>query len=301
MGSSPAGSPARVGVFFMGDATHRSFAGFRQGLVDAGLVEGRDVDLLVRCTTDPRALPELAAALVAERPAVIAVIGAVALHAMERLGGEVPLVFTVVLDPVAAGLVPAMQRPGGRVTGVTNFDPGQAARQVALLRELILGLSRLAILGDADVPVGLAKANVEAAEAAGLVPQLIELRDPADLDAAFDAFRAGGAQALLVLEVPFTNINGRSIAERAIAARLPHLFFRDGLRHGPMVAYGTPLGAASRRMAALVRRVLDGTPAGEIPAEIVAAPELVLDRRVAEAMGVALPPALLARADQVLG
>ncbi|MGG5820368.1 ABC transporter substrate-binding protein [Falsiroseomonas sp. HW251] len=290
------GPTKRVGVFFMGDASHRSFAGFRAGLADAGLAEGRDVQLETRFTTRFEELPRLASELVATRPDAIAVIGAVALFALRTVSGDIPIVFTVVLDPVATGLVPDAARPGGHVTGVTNFDPAQARAQIALLKQVVPGLSRLAILGDADVPDALGKAATAAAAADGVTAHLALLRDPAGLDEAFAGFRAAGAQALLVLEVPFCNIHGRGIVERAVAARLPHLLFRDGARHRPMLAYGTPLGAAARRSASLVARILSGTPPGAIATETVAAPELLANPAVAREVGVDLPPGILASA-----
>jgi len=294
-------APPAIGVFFMGDASHASFAGFRQGLREAGLVEGHDLRLEARFTTDPARLPSLAAELAALRPAAIAVIGAVALRVLQPVADGIPLVFTVVLDPVAAGLVPEARRPGGLVTGVTNFDPAQARAQIGLLKQLVPGLARLAILGDADVPDALARANLAAAEAEGVAAHLALLRDPAGLDSAFAGFREAGARALLVLEVPFCNIHGRAIVARAVAAGLPHLFFRDGLRHGPMLAYGTRLGAAACRAAVLVGRVLKGERPGDIAVETVAQPELVVDRAVARQAGVEIPAALLARADEVIG
>ncbi|WP_237216717.1 ABC transporter substrate-binding protein [Falsiroseomonas oryziterrae] len=301
MPGSTASPPPCVGVFFMGDAAHASFAGFRQGLHDAGLAEGRDIRLEPRFTTDLARLPALAAELVALRPDVIAVIGAVALQALRPLAEGLPLVFTVVLDPVAAGLVPDASRPGGLVTGVTNFDPAQARAQIGLLKQVVPGMTRLTILGDADVPDALARANLAAARAEEVTAQVMLLRDPADLDAAFAGFREWGAQALLVLEVPFCNIHGRAIVDRAVAARLPHLFFRDGVRHGPMLAYGTRLGAAAQRAGRLVSRILEGERPGEIAIETVAEPELVVDRAVAQRTGSVIPPALLAAARQVLG
>lgn len=290
-----------VGVFFTGDATHPSFVAFREALRGLGHVEGVTLHLEPRFTEDVTALPALAAELVARRPDVIAVIGAITLKPLMRATSDIPLVFTVVLDPVATGLVADARRPGGNVTGVTNFDPGQAREQIRILKQLVPGLATLAIVGDADVPPALEAANRAAAVAEGITPHVALLRDPAGLADAFAGFRAARAQALLALEVPFTRIHGAAIAAHAGQARLPTLFGLDMARHAPLLAYGTSLAAAARAMAGMVDRVLKGERPAEMPIETVASPELVINLQVARAIGATIPPALLARAGRVVG
>ena len=289
-------------MLLAGDRSYPSFAAFQEGMGEIGHVEGRTFKMEARFAAGQLdRLPDLAAELVALRVDVIAVIGAVAFSAVVRATSDIPIVFTIVLDPVAAGMVGNADRPGGNTTGVTSFDPEQARSQIRILKQALPGLSRLAILGDAGVPDTLADLNRAAAEALGLRPQVVLLRGVDDLDGAFAAFRDEGAGALLSLEVPRTSTYGGRIAELAAAARLPTMFGRDLARYGPMLAYGTSLAAAARRMAGMVDRILDGARPGDLPVERVVRRELVVNLEVARQIGVIIPPELLARADQVIG
>jgi putative ABC transport system substrate-binding protein len=245
-------------------------------------------------------MPGLAAELVDLQVDVIAVIGAVTFSAARQATGDIPIVFTIVLDPVAAGIVSNADRPGGNAAGVTNFNPGQARSQIQILKQALPGLARLAILGDAGVPDALPNLNRTAAEAEGLRPQVLLLNDAEDLDRAFSAFRDEGADALLSLEVPRTSTYGRRIAELAASARLPTMFGRDLARYGPLFAYGTSLAAAARRMAGMVDQVLKGARPGDLPVERVEQPELVVNLKVAREIGVTIPPNVLAHANQVI-
>ena len=249
-----AGSGApRIGVLLAGDKSYPSFAAFREGLGELGHVAGRTFEMEARFAEGQLdRLPGLALELVALQVDVIAVIGAVTFWAARQATSDIPIVFTIVLDPVAAGMITDMDRPSGNTTGVTNFDPRQARSQVRILKQVLPGLARLAILGDAGVPDTLPNLNRAAAEAEGLRPQVLQLRDADDLDGAFAAFRNEGADALLSLEMPRTSTYGGRVAELAAAARLPTMFGRDLARYGPMLAYGTSLAAAARRMAGMV-------------------------------------------------
>lgn len=301
MGRQTGSGAPRIGVLLAGDRSYPSFGAFREGLSELGHVEGRTIEVEARFAAGQLdRLPDLAAELVALQVDVIAVIGAVTFWAARQATSDIPIVFTVVLDPVAASMVTDADRPGGNTTGTTNFDPGQARSQIKLLKQVLPRLSRLAILGDAGVPDTLPNLNRAAAEAEGLHPQVLLLRGAEDLDGAFAAFRDEGADALLSLEVPRTSTYGGRIAELAVAARLPTMFGRDLARYGPMLAYGTSLAVAARRMAGMVDRILKGAKPGDLPVERVAQPELVVNLRVARAIGVTIPSEVLACADQMV-
>lgn len=294
------GTP-RIGVLLAGDRSYPSFAAFQTGLRDLGHVEGQTFTMEARFAAGQLdRLPALAAELVALRANVIAVIGAVTFWAARRATSDIPIVFTIVLDPVAAGMVSNADRPGGNITGVTNFDPDQASRQIQILKQAVPSLTRLAILGDAGVPDLLPNLNRAAAEAEGLRPHVLLLKDAEDVDRAFAAFRDDGADALLSLEVPRTSTYGRRIAELAKAARLPAMFGRDLARYRPLLAYGTSLATAARRMAGMVDRILMGAKPGDLSIECVEAPELIVNLGVAGEIGVAIPQDVLARATQVI-
>jgi putative tryptophan/tyrosine transport system substrate-binding protein len=294
------GAP-RIGVLLAGDRSYLSFAAFLDGMRGLGHVEGRTFTMEARFAAGQfDRLPGLAAELVALQVDVIAVIGAVTFWAARQATSDIPIVFTIVLDPVAVGMVSDADRPGGNATGVTNFNPDQARSQIQILKQALPGLARLAILGDAGVPNTLPNLNRAAAEAEGLCPQVLLLEGAEHLDRVFSAFKDAGADALLSLEVPRTSTYGRRIAELAAAARLPTMFGRDLARYGPTFAYGTSLAIAARRMARLVDQILKGESPGNLPVECVEQPELVINLKVAREIGVMIPPDVLARASQVI-
>jgi putative ABC transport system substrate-binding protein len=209
-------------------------------------------------------------------------------------------VIVVVVDPVPS-LVTDAKRPGGNLTGATTFDPEQAQTQIRLLKEALPGITRLAILADAGTGGVLPELNRVAAEAEGLRPQIIRLRGPMpDLDAAFAAMKDERADAALGVEEPILFAHGRRIAEMAAAARLPTMFVRDLAETGPLLAYGTSLVAAAQHSAGIVDRILKGAQPGDMPVDVIKRPELVVNNRVARAIGVTIPPAVLARAANVI-
>ena len=291
----------RIGLLLAGDRSYPSYAAFLEGLRVLGYVEGQTIDLEVRFGEGRHErLPGLAAELVALRPDVLAVIGAVTFFAARQVAAAIPLVFAIVLDPVEAGLIGDAERPGGTVTGSTSFDPDQTARQVQLLRQTVPELSRIAILSDAGVPKLLAEQARAVAARAGLQSSVRLLDGPDDVAPAIAAFRHEGAGGLLVLEVPRTSTYGRRIAQLAHEAQLPTMFGRDLARVGPMLAYGTSFAAATQRMAGLVDRVLQGERPGELPVERVIEPGLVVNLKVARDLGVKIPPEVLAQATLVI-
>jgi ABC-type uncharacterized transport system substrate-binding protein len=296
-GSQAARLP-RLGFLSTGRADHASSAAFREGLSQAGQVEGQTFLLEARFSEGENdRLPALTAELVALPVDLIAVIGAVTVRAVRRASATVPLLFTIVLDPVADGLVPSMERPGGNTSGVTNFDPAQALAQMHLLKQVVPGFERVAILGDAGVPDLLDRANIAAAEAEGLRSQSLRLRGAAEnLDVVFAAIRAERAQAVLGLYVPtIVSLHGRRLVEMATAARLPTMLPADWEAHRPLLTYGSSLVDGVRLMAGQADRVLRGAQVSDLSVEVVTRHRLTVNRRVAREIGLAVPPELLAR------
>ena len=170
-------------------------------------------------------LPLLARELAELQPDVIAVIGAVEVRAVKKATEVIPVVFAVVPDPTAAGLVDSNTHPGGNLTGVTSFDPQQPGQQIALLKTALPQMERLSIIGDAAVPNTLFELNEAEAAALGMQPQPLKLAGTApDIAAAFDRIKQQRADALLVLEHPSTAIHRRAIAQGALQSQLPTLF-----------------------------------------------------------------------------
>ncbi len=275
---------------------------FRRGLSDLGYVEGRNVVTESRFAEGQLdRLRDLTAELVRLKVDVITMIGAVTVRAARNVTTNTPIVFAVVVDPVADGVVASMERPGGNVSGITSFDPQQPRKQLGLLKQAIPGLVRVAILGDQGVSEALLRANEEQARALGLQTQSLRVVGPTpDLDGAFAAVKRERADALLILEEPIVVVYRKRIAELAAKDRLPTLFARDWADAGGLIAYGTSLGEAAWRMAVYVDKILKGTKPGDLPVEVLTQHKLIINLKTAREIGVTIPPEVLKRADQII-
>jgi putative ABC transport system substrate-binding protein len=278
------------------------FDGFRQGLAELGDVDGQNVIIEPRFAEGHyERFPEIFAELLGLKVDVLVVTGAVTVRAAKKAVTDVPIVFAVVVDPVADNVVPSLERPGGNLTGVTSFDPLQATKQFELLKEVIPGLKRVAILGDQGVSEALMKASEEQARALGLQPQPLRVSGPGpDLDGAFAAFRRQHADALLVLEEPVLGVHATPIAELAATDRLPTVFAPSRAAAGGLIAYGTSQVEAIRRMAAYVDKVLKGGQPGLLRVETVTRYELIVNLKTAREIGITIPPEVLKRANRVI-
>src|SRR6266849_2371848 len=182
---------ARVGFLAPQGRSLPLFDAFRQGLAELGYVEGRNVVIEPRFAEGQyERFPDFFAEFVRLRVDVIVVTGAVTARAAKKAVTDIPIVFAVVVDPVADNVVPSLERPGGNLTGVTSFDPQQAKKQLELLKEAIPGLRRVAVLGDQGVSEALMKASEVQARALGLQPQRLRVAGPnPDLEGALAAVR----------------------------------------------------------------------------------------------------------------
>ncbi len=278
------------------------FEAFRQGLAGLGYVEGRNVVIEPRFAEGQyERFPDLFAELVRLKVDVIALTGAVTARAAKKAVIDIPIVFAVVVDPVADNVVASLERPGGNLTGVTSFDPRQAKKQLELLKETIPGVKRVAILGDQGVSEALMKASEGQAKEVGLQTQRLRVAAPnPDLEGAFAAIRQEHADALLVLEEPVPGVYANRIAELAAKDRLPTLFAPSRVAAGGLIAYGTSQVEAIHRMTAYVDKVLKGAKPGELPVETVTRYELIVNLKTAREVGVTIPPQVLKRADRVI-
>jgi len=278
------------------------FEAFQQGLAGLGYVEGRNVVIEPRFAEGQyERFPDLFAELVRLKVDVIALTGAVTARAAKKAVIDIPIVFAVVVDPVADNVVASLERPGGNLTGVTSFDPQQAKKQLDLLKETIPGLKRVAILGDQGVSEALMKASEGQAREVGLQTQRLRVAAPnPDLEGAFAAIRQEHADALLVLEEPVPGVYANRIAELAAKDRLPTLFAPSRVGAGGLIAYGTSQVEAIHRMAAYVEKILKGAKPGELSVERVTRYELIVNLKTAREIGVTIPPEVIKRADRVI-
>jgi putative tryptophan/tyrosine transport system substrate-binding protein len=305
-GAGAAASP-RIGFLGNSDAKTEGalLNGFRDGLKDFGLIEGQTITIDYRWAEGkPARLPLLAADLVRLRCDVIGASGSPAVRAAQQATNTIPIVILAILvDPVTAGFVASFSRPGGNITGVASQYEEIGAKQVQLLTEAIPGISRLVLLKDAGNPGAQLTAATAANAAAqlGLNARLIEVRQPGEFESAFQAARAGRAQAIHILPSPFFSAHRRTLIKLADTNRLPALYeFRQYVEDGGLMSYGVDIRDMYRRSASFVDRILKGARPGDLPIERPTKFELVINLKAAKALALTIPPSLLARADQVI-
>jgi putative tryptophan/tyrosine transport system substrate-binding protein len=290
----------RVGIVVAGSAY--PINGFRAGLADLGWIEGESIRFEIRAAEGQlQRLPEFASEMVSLGVDLIAVIGAVTVRAVRKATSTIPIVFAVVVEPIGDGLATNLEHPGGNVTGVTTFDPQQAATQLRFLSAVIPGLERVAILSDLGVSDCMSNSNREATLALQLRPQLIRVEAPApEYENAFAAMERERAQALVVLEEPINQACRKQIADLAAAHRLPTVFPISMLDAGGLIAYGTSLRNATQRMAGYADKILRGANPGDLPIKAALLHELVVNLQTAQRLGVTVPSGVLAQADQII-
>jgi putative ABC transport system substrate-binding protein len=276
---------------------------FRQGLNEAGFVEGQNVAVEYRWADDQDdRIPGMAAELVRRQVAVIVANG-IAVSAVKTATTTIPIVFTTGFDPVRTGLVASLSRPGGNVTGVVFTTTDLAAKQLGLLHELVPKAAIIAVLGDPHQPELEAELReIEAASRAiGREILIVKAASEGELNAAFATVVQGGARALLVRGSPLFNTRRRQIV--ALAARhalLASYASRDYPEVGGLMSYGPSITDAYRRAGIYVGRILKGTKAVDLPVEMAMKFDLVINLATAKAIDLDIPPTLLARADEVI-
>ncbi len=277
---------------------------FRGGLRDAGYVEGRNVILECRWAggSNQRAA-ELAAELVRLNVTVIVSAGTPATQVTRAATATIPIVMTAVGDPVGSGIVASLARPGGNVTGLSLLDTDLDGKRIELLKEAVPGLTRIAMLWSPNDPgMTLAFGRVEvASHTLRLALQSLAVRDPREVPGTLQAAESGRAQALMVTAQPFTIRHQTEILSVATKLRLPAMYTdRRFVDAGGLMAYGPSLVDVYRRAATYVDRILKGAKPADLPVEQPTKFEFVVNLRAARALGLAIPPSLIARADEVI-
>jgi putative ABC transport system substrate-binding protein len=272
-------------------------------LRDLGYVEGRNL-VVDRRFGDDRfdRLPGLARELVQLRPDVIVTVSGQATQAARKATSTLPIVMIIATDPVAMGLVASLSRPGGNVTGVTTVaETSLAGKRLELLKEAVPKAARIAVLGSGSLSSSAQLRELQKAARAlrvTLVP--VEVRE-ADYDRAFGTIVAERADALFVIMGPTFLRDRKQIAERAAKHRLPTVSSNTELvRVGGLMSYGGSILDVSRRVAVYVDKILKGAKPSELPVEQPTTFALVINLRTARALGLAIPPSLLERADTVI-
>jgi putative tryptophan/tyrosine transport system substrate-binding protein len=277
-------------------------AAFVQRLRDVGWVEGRDVNIEYRWAEGhSERFAELADELVRLNVDVIVTAGG-AVVASKQATTAIPIIFAVASDPIGTGLVTSLANPGGNVTGLSVQAPDLAGKRVELLRELIPNLRRLAIM--ANPGYAAAAREMSEVQTAGrtlnLETKIFEIHESKDIGLAIGAL-TGSTDVLYVCIDPLTDTNQILIAESTTAARIPTMpGFRDGVRAGSLIFYGPNIRDLFRRAADFVDKVLRGAKPADIPVEQPTRYDLVINIKTAKALGLTVPPNLLAIADEVI-
>jgi ABC-type uncharacterized transport system substrate-binding protein len=277
-------------------------AAFVQRLHELGWTDGRTIVIQYRWAegrTERSA--ELAAELARLKVDVIVTGGNAALAA-KQASSVVPIVFALVDDPVGMGLVASLARPGGNVTGLSTQGTEVAGKRLALLREVVPGLRRLAIMANVGYPSGVQEmGEVEsAARMLGLDPVALEIRRAEDIAPAFESLK-DRADALYVVGDALVITHRVRINTLTLIARLPTIYFvREYVESGGLMSYGPNVPDLFRRAANMVDKILRGAKPGELPVEQPTKFDLVINLTTAKALGLEVPPSLLARADEVI-
>ena len=269
-----------------------------------GYVEGQNIAIESRSAEgkDDR-LPALAADLVRSKVDVIVAASGAATRAVQQTTRTIPIVMSLVSDPVGSGLVASLARPGGNVTGLTIMAPDLMAKQLELLKEVVPKVTRVALLQNPDNPASAAQLREAeaAARALRIQPETLEARNPQEIEGAFAAMIRKRAGALLILSAAIFFTQRRQIAELAAKGRLPSIVgTRDYPDAGGLMAYGPSLPDLERRAASFVDKVLRGAKPADLPVEQPTKFELVINLKTAKALGLTIPPSVLGRADQII-
>ena len=274
---------------------------FRQGMSDAGWVEGRNLAIEYRwAESDLSRHPRLVGELLGARVDVIVLAGTAAARAARQATSTVPIVVTAVGDPVELGLVASLARPGANLTGLAWQSSDLATKQIQILHETVPRLSRLAAMWHSANPAIRETAQI-AARALDLKLQAIEVPSPGSIPGAFDTARRGRAEALIVLPSPMFYAQRKQLAELAARHRLPATYeVKAYVDDGGLLSYGPSFPEMYRRAASYVDRILKGATPGDLPMEQPSKFELALNLKTARALKLAIPPTLHLRADHIV-
>jgi putative tryptophan/tyrosine transport system substrate-binding protein len=304
--AQPAGKVYRVGVlwFTFPSVSAPFFEAFRGGLRELGYVEGQNIAFEQRwAEKTPHRYPELAAELVRLKVDVIVAGNLESARVARDASGTIPIVLTVGGDPLRAGLVPSLARPGGNITGLSELGPDLAPKLLQLLKEAVPRLAKVAILWDPSNPSQspTRHESESAARMLGSAIMSLEVAVPGDFDLAFSAVTRERPDALIVYTTPITYSHRMQIIDFAARRGLPAMYSaREFVDAGGLMSYGPNLQALFRRAATYVDRIVKGAKPGDLPIEQPTKFELVINLKTAKALGLTIPPSLLLRADQVI-
>jgi putative tryptophan/tyrosine transport system substrate-binding protein len=296
-----AGTIPRIG-YLSGSSQTRNDEAFRQGMRELGYIEGQNVTIEYRFADGKyEQLPRLASDLVRMKVAVVVVATTPAIRAAQQATQTIPIVM-VVGEP-AAGTIVSLARPGGNITGVSTINTELSGKRLELLKESTMKLSRVAVLYNPTNPISASQLpSIEAAARALVVQlQLLGVKNPQDFKGAFDAAVRGRADAIMGLPDQMFNTEHKRVANLALKHRLPTMYWAASYAEsGGLMSYGPNVPEMYRRGASYVDRILKGANAAELPVEQPTKFVFAINLKTAKALGLTIPPSVLARADQVI-
>lgn len=303
--AQPAGKVFRLGVLTLSSSEQKSWIpGMVRELGELGLREGRNLAVEFASADDFAGnLRKQAAKLVDKQPdALVAGFGTETAQALKAATPSVPIIFTGVDDPLAAGLVTNLERPGGTITGVMNRAAGLAGKRLSLLADITGGKTSFAILGNPDAVTHAAeRKELEQAAAAGKTTiRFVEARSRPEIEKALDALR-GAVAGVVLLSDPVVDSMLPTIAERAKVLKLPTMFgAREAVQLGGLISYGAHRARGYALAAALAARILRGARPGDLAVQRPTKFETLINLTTAKAIGLSVPPAMLAGADDLV-
>jgi putative ABC transport system substrate-binding protein len=285
--------------------TENTLRAFREGLKDTGYIAGENVALEYRSAEDQiDRLPALAADLVQRRATVIAAISPTAALAAKAATTTIPIVFIINEDPVRLGLVASLARPGGNLTGINIFSAELAAKRLDLLRQLVPGAARVGVLvnpANATTTESTLRDVAAAARATGLQIKVLNASTSREIEAAFASSIRERCDALFVAGDPYFYTRRAQFAVLAARHTIPATYAqRDFAEAGGLMSYGTNIADAFRQIGVYAGRILKGAKPSDLPVQQPTKFELVINLPTARALGLEVPPMLLARADEVI-
>jgi putative ABC transport system substrate-binding protein len=290
----------------LNDATSQQRAvTFRETMRGLGWIDGHNVKIDVRFPTTNAAEETRAAAaeLAMLNPDVIVTTGAPILGALHRVTKTVPIVFTLVTDPVTDGFVASLARPGGNITGFTIFEHSFAGKWLEMLKEVVPGIRRVAVMQNPDHPAWDAylRAIRTVASAMGVEVDPTPVNDPAEIQTAMEAFARVPNGGLVLLPSPVAAAHREVIASIALRHGIPSIYMaRMYPLSGGLISYGVDISEPYRQAASYVDRILKGANPGELPVQAASKFEMVINLKTAKALGLTVPATVLARADEVI-
>jgi putative ABC transport system substrate-binding protein len=298
----------RVGVLMNSTAespdAQSHLAAFRQALERLGWKEGRDLQIDTRWAGGANeGTRQLAAELIAFAPDLIVAAGGPVAAAIRTASRTVPIVLAQAVDPVGAGFVDSLSRPGGNVTGFMQFEYGLSAKWLELVKEIAPAVRRIAILRDPTNQAGIGQWAVMQAAASSFAMELspISVREVDEIERGIDAFARGADRGLIVPVSARAVIHKRMIIAQVARHKLPAVYpYRDFVTDGGLISYGPNLTDQYRRAAGYVDRILKGEKPADLPVQAPIKYELVINLKTAKSLGLTVPPTLLVRADEVI-